>query len=114
MNTNIINRLFFKTNRGGDHVDDQKTIGIPAPGIYPFEFQSLGERSRIHLRIDGDLSKGEAKGILLVNANRVVHLNNTATLMAYFKLNELSDETVINTIKKVYKVSQTQAASDYA
>jgi radical SAM protein with 4Fe4S-binding SPASM domain len=114
MNTDIINRLFSKTNRGGDHTDDLETIEIPTPGIYPFEYQSLGERSRIHLRIEGDLSIGEAKGILLINANRVVHLNNTATLMAYIKLNELSDETVINTIKKIYKVSQAQAINDYA
>jgi hypothetical protein len=41
-----------------------------SPTLEHYERRRLGERSRIHLRIDGDGS-----GILLVNASRVMHLN---------------------------------------
>jgi len=61
---------------------------LPVPGIYKYDYQELDERSRVHLRIDGELSTGDANGILLVNANRVIHLNPTAALMAYLSLED--------------------------
>jgi hypothetical protein len=58
--------------------------GTDSPILEHYERQRLGERSRIHLRIDGDGS-----GILLVNASRVMHLNPTAAFMAKLALREV-------------------------
>jgi radical SAM protein with 4Fe4S-binding SPASM domain len=92
----------------------QAELNIPSSGIYHFEYQTPSERSRIHLRIDGELTEDSGHGMLLVNANRVIHLNPTATLMAYSFLSHLADEEVINTIRSLYHVSESNAIGDYA
>lgn len=86
---------------------------LPTPGLYHFEYRAEGESSRIHLRIDGDLATGQGHGMLLVNANRVIHLNPTATLMAYLQLSDITDQEVVAILKRVYHVGGTQAANDY-
>jgi len=98
-----------KEEHGGSSADQD----LPAPGIYHFEYHASGERSRIHLRIDGELSTGQGHGMLLVNANRVIHLNPTAALMAFLQLNNKTDQEAISTIKRVYQVTDSQAISDY-
>jgi radical SAM protein with 4Fe4S-binding SPASM domain len=113
MKTDFLKKIIFQDNHNKVN-KDHPLIDLPKQGVYPFDYQFLGERSRIHLRIDGDLSTGNGNGILLVNANRVVHLNGTATLMAYLRLNQLPDKAVIGALRKVYKVSAGQAAEDYA
>ena len=45
--------------------------------IHHYVRENHHEKSRIHLRIDPD-----GTGTLIVNANRVLHLNPTAALMA--------------------------------
>ena len=96
-------------NRNGSERCD-----LPQPGVYHFEHNQAGERSRIHLRVDGDLISGQGKGILLVNANRVIHLNPTATLMAFLLLQQKTDAEAIRALQKIYHVSLAQANSDYA
>jgi hypothetical protein len=51
----------------------------PAPGLHAYTRQPApGERTRLHLRIEAD-----GRGTLVVNANRIVHLNPTAASMAW-------------------------------
>lgn len=82
---------------------------LPEPGLYHYQHQSLGERSRVHLRLDPDGS-----GLLLVNASRVVHLNPTAALMAYILLEEIPEAQALRKITRLYSVSHTQALEDYS
>ena len=79
--------------------------------IYHFarENEHLGEKSRIHLRIDPD-----GTGTLIVNANRVMHLNPTAVLMAHLLLEEKSEQEIIKSITRHYRVKARQAQSDLA
>lgn len=79
------------------------------PKIYHYDKISVGERSRIHLRIDAD-----GFGLLLVNANRAMHLNPTAAFMARLALDEVSESEAIRQITKRYAVNHEQAYSDYA
>ena len=51
------------------------------------------EKSRAHLRLDAD-----GHGTLIVNANRVMHLNPTAVLMAYLVLENVEEKNAIKTI----------------
>ena len=77
-------------------------------GLFHFDIQEDGERSRVHLRVDPDGS-----GLLIVNANRVIHLNPTAVLMAFLILQNTTREHVIKRLKKVYAVTTDQAIHDY-
>ena len=79
----------------------------PSSGLYHYSRENEFEKSRIHLRIDPD-----GTGTLIVNANRVIHLNPTAALMAYLVLEETDEKQAIKTVQKEYRVSGTQAHSD--
>jgi len=81
----------------------------PAAGLYHYIREANGERSRIHLRLDEDRS-----GLLLVNANRVIHLNPTAALIAFLVLENVPTPEALSTLTQVYNVSPTQASEDYA
>ena len=57
---------------------------VLTPGIYHFEHEAEGGKSRVHLRVDADGS-----GLLIVNAARVFHLNPTAIYMAWLVLEKI-------------------------
>ena len=81
----------------------------PKSGLFHFDFQGNGERSRVHLRVDRDGS-----GLLLVNASRIMHLNPTASMMAYLILNNTERDQAIRIITSSFAVSKQQAELDYA
>jgi len=108
----VIQSLKFKLNSQFSSSSNGNLF--PPPGLYHYQRESTGERSRIHLRIDPAQGNEGALGILLVNANRVLHLNPTATLMAYLVLEKYPHKRSIQILQKQYNVSNTQANSDYA
>ncbi len=77
--------------------------------IYHYVCEGEQEKSRVHLRLDAD-----GHGTLIVNANRVMHLNPTAALMAYLILEKTGEKQAIATIRKQYNVSAAQARTDLA
>lgn len=81
----------------------------PQPGLYHFTYEGDGERSRVHLRLDPG-----GTGILVVNADRMLHLNPTAATMARLVLEKRPDAEAVKTLRKQYRVSPGQAANDYA
>ena len=81
---------------------------LPKGGLIHFDYQENGERSRVHLRIDPDGS-----GLLLVNASRIMHLNPTATLMAYFILHKTPQDVAISSLTKEFDVTAEQIIADY-
>jgi radical SAM protein with 4Fe4S-binding SPASM domain len=107
-------RLIFRNVSQGENERDDFIVSIPSPGLYHFDYQGYGERSRIHLRIDGDINSGEGHGVLIVNANRIIHLNPSAALLTYLLLSDKPDRDVIRAIRSVYRVSESQASNDYA
>src|SRR5271169_722187 len=82
---------------------------FPKPGLYHYRFDSDNEKSRAHLRLDAD-----GIGTLIVNANRIMHLNPTAALMAYLVLENVEEKNAIKAIQKKYRVSASQARGDLA
>ena len=81
----------------------------PSPGLYHYLYQAEGENSRVHLRIDED-----HRGILLVNASRVLHLNETAAFMAYLALQKATPHQAVKSLRNAYAISAGQASLDYA
>lgn len=82
-------------------------VEIPASGVFHFLRETESEKSRIHLRLDPD-----GTGVLIVNANRIFHLNPTAALMAYMSLNQYSLSSKITALSKKYRVTKDQARQD--
>ena len=81
----------------------------PQAGLFHFDYQENGERSRTHLRIDPDGS-----GLLFVNASRIMHLNPTAALMAYFILQNTPHDKAIQSLSKAFDATKEQLSIDYA
>ena len=82
-------------------------VKSPQFGLYHYRRDRNDEKSRIHLRIDPD-----GHGTLIVNANRVLHLNPTAALMAYFILEETSEKEAVRLIRQKYHVGAEQTCAD--
>jgi radical SAM protein with 4Fe4S-binding SPASM domain len=82
---------------------------LNATGLFHYTHEGIGERSRLHLRIDPDQN-----AILMINANRIVHLNPTAAFMARLALERISHDQAIRAITRKFNVSNKEALSDYA
>ncbi len=90
-------------------VRHQETSRSHTPGLYHYIRENEDEKSRIHLRIDPD-----GTGTLIVNANRVMHLNPTATLMAYLILEGKKEQEIIQSLRNQYRVTANQASKDFS
>lgn len=80
----------------------------PPSGLHHFSINSQGANHRVHLRVDQD-----GHGTLLVDANRFIHLNPTATLMAFDYLSGRDEQEVMEHLVVRYQVTPHQAAEDY-
>ncbi len=80
----------------------------PKPGLYHYRREDDKEKTRLHLRIDPD-----GRGLLIVNANRVVHLNPTAAMMAFLHLEEIPPDQAVKTVQRKYHVPNSDAKKDY-
>jgi len=85
----------------------KSSIENPKSGLYHYTRETDFEKSRIHLRVDAD-----GHGTLIVNANGVMHLNPTATFMAWLTLEGKTIEESIRALRSQYSVSKGQADSD--
>ena len=79
------------------------------PGIYGYTHIIPGGHARIHLRVEK-----YGRGLLLINANRAVHLNPTATLMAWLVLEGRSEAEAVAYLRNRYQVASKTARSDFA
>jgi organic radical activating enzyme len=86
-----------------------KPIDKMPAGMYHYQAPQDDPRNyRLHLRVDSD-----GKGILLVNAATVLHLNQTATEYAYHLIKNTSPQETAKIIASRYRINQSQALSDY-
>ncbi|HEY5271231.1 MAG TPA: radical SAM protein [Anaerolineales bacterium] len=99
----MLKRLFNQRST----INNSVPFGDPQSGLYHYRRENLDEKSRIHLRLDPD-----GYGTLIVNANRILHLNPTAALMAYFALEEISEQDAVRLIRQKYHVDAAHARAD--
>ncbi len=83
------------------------TVRVPSAGLYHYAREDEYEKARIHLRVDPD-----GIGTLIVNANRVMHLNPTASLMAWLILEGKTKEEQLHALTSQYAIPKRQAESD--
>ena len=62
----------------------------------------------LQLRVEPD-----RKGLLIINANTVLYLNQTSTAYAYYLMQGFSEEEIIKKITNTYKVKKQQAKLDF-
>ena len=53
------------------------------------------------------------QGVMVINANTVLHLNHTATAFAYYFMQGLQQEEVLDKIRRMYRVKVDTAKADY-
>jgi radical SAM protein with 4Fe4S-binding SPASM domain len=100
MNMNeLITKLKIKLNKVKNE--------IPT-GLHHYYHKDNYGQSRIHLRISP-----EGDGILLINANRVLHLNPTASTMAYLVLEKTPLDEALKHLTDNYNISFEVARQDY-
>jgi hypothetical protein len=94
----ILERWFPKPEPAG---------GLKA-GIYQRIIPTDPDPYRLHLRVEADGS-----GVLIVNAATVLHLNETATLLAFHMLEGSSLDHAAQDISQRYRVSRGRAREDF-
>lgn len=82
---------------------------MPQPGLHRFDWEDDNQKASIHLRIDTDGS-----GLLLINANRALHLNPTAVFMAWQALNKQPLAKALQSIRRTFRIDKESAQADYA
>ncbi len=79
------------------------------PGIYTYKAPlDAPLHYRLHLRLEP-----EGRGVLLVNASTVLHLNNTAAEYAYHLVEQTPEDEVARQMAARYQVDQGQALQDF-
>lgn len=79
------------------------------PGIYHYQTpEQVTPPYRLHLRIQ---ENGE--GVLIFNASTILHLNPTATEYAYYFIQQLPLEQIIQKMNRRYRVPKDQVLKDY-
>ena len=80
-----------------------------SPGV--FHYQAPTDAAipyRLHLRLDPG-----GKGLLIVNAATVLHLNQTAAEYAYYLVQQVPEDEAAHQVAKRYHISEEEARHDY-
>jgi len=79
-----------------------------APGLYSYRGRDQFKRMALQLRIEPD-----GKGVLAINANTVLYLNETAAAHAYYFMLGMRTEEAIKQIRGRYRVDKETATKDH-
>lgn len=77
-------------------------------GRYTYRGRDEFKGMALQLRIEPD-----GRGVLVINANTVLHLNETAAAYAYYFMQGLPENIVLKHIHRMYRVNNTRAKADY-
>jgi radical SAM protein with 4Fe4S-binding SPASM domain len=77
------------------------------PGVYHFRGNGDLEGRRIHLRVDSD-----EKGILIIDASKMLILNRTGLLFCYLILKGFDDNRIVRRVRWLYRVKKDQVKDD--
>jgi radical SAM protein with 4Fe4S-binding SPASM domain len=78
------------------------------PGRFTYRGKGKFKGLALQLRVEPN-----RKGLLIINANTVLYLNQTSTAYAYYLMQGYSEEEVISKITNTYKVKKEQARIDF-
>ena len=81
---------------------------LPEAGIYKYDIVDENQKSRLHLRVDEGGS-----GLLLINASKIIYLNQTAMAMAYLYLNKVEKEEALDFLTDLFDVPEETLKTDF-
>ena len=81
---------------------------IVPKGRYTYRGKGEFKRMALQLRVQHD-----GRGVMVINANTVLHLNETATAYTYYFMQGLPENEVLKQIRRMYRVNKTKAKADY-
>jgi radical SAM protein with 4Fe4S-binding SPASM domain len=79
------------------------------PGLYHYQVGDQYEGKRFHLRVEPD-----GTGILSIDAQRILHLNPTATEYAKLSLESADEEAALRRLTSRYRVDPAKVREDFA
>jgi radical SAM protein with 4Fe4S-binding SPASM domain len=82
-------------------------LPAPRPGLHDYAWSRDGASARLHLRVEPD---GQA--LLMVNADRVVHLNPTAALITWLLLEGRDAPAAAAELRRRFRIRRSQAEAD--
>jgi radical SAM protein with 4Fe4S-binding SPASM domain len=77
-------------------------------GRYTYRGKGEFAGMSLQLRVQPD-----GRGVMVINANTVLHLNETATAYTYYFMQGLPESEVLKQIRRMYRVKATKAKTDY-
>ncbi len=88
----------------------QKALRPPKipQGRYTYRGEEEFARMSLQLRIQPD-----GRGVMVINANTVLHLNETASAYTYYFMQGMSEGDVLKQIRRMYRVDAAKAKADY-
>ena len=75
-----------------------------------YAYRGMGEFKGMSLQLR--IEQG-GRGVMVINANTVLHLNETASAYAYFFMQGKSQSDVLKSISRMYRVDAAKAKEDY-
>ena len=75
-----------------------------------YTYRGVGDFSKMALQLRVEPG---GRGLLVINANTVLYLNETATAHAYFLMKGMAVEDAVARIRKIYRVKEATARSDH-
>lgn len=79
-----------------------------SPGRFTYRGHDEFKGLALQLRVEN-----AGRGVMVINANTILHLNQTATAYAYYFMQGLPEDAVISKIRSLYNVGKPQASADY-
>jgi radical SAM protein with 4Fe4S-binding SPASM domain len=87
----------------------KKALRVKIPqGRYTYRGRDKYAGMSLQLRIEPS-----GQGVMVINANTVLHLNHTATAFAYYFMQGLPQADVLKKIRRMYRVKPETAKADY-
>jgi radical SAM protein with 4Fe4S-binding SPASM domain len=77
-------------------------------GRYTYRGEDEFAGMALQLRIQPD-----GRGVMVINANTVLHLNETASAYTYYFMKGMPESDVLKQIRRIYRVNATKAKADY-
>jgi radical SAM protein with 4Fe4S-binding SPASM domain len=77
-------------------------------GRYTYRGKGEFAGMSLQLRIQPD-----GRGVMVINANTVLHLNETASAYTYYFMQGMPESEVLKQIRRMYRVNATKAKGDY-
>ena len=88
----------------------KKIVGKPKVPVGRYTYRGTDKFAGMSLQLRIEQS---GQGVMVINANNVLHLNHTATAFAYYFMQGLPQKEVIAKMRRMYHVNADTAKADY-